>query len=91
MKRQLSLYLKGDMTLEEFERWSAPILRNSGKSADQYASTLCKMVEWAFFDFERGIVTKDGLKESLSRLAEWQPPVSTILRPARPTDRALAF
>ena len=55
MRSHLDLYLTGQCSLEQFEDWFAPVLRDVHKLNDPEAEGLANAIEWAFCDLERGV------------------------------------
>ena len=67
MKSHLAQYVNRQCSLEEFEDWFAPVLRDVHKTNDHAAELLAHEIEWAFCDLERG-VPSDEVRLVLHRL-----------------------
>jgi hypothetical protein len=75
MRSHLDAYLTGQCSLEQFEEWFSPVLRDVHKLHDAEAEGLANAIEWAFCDLERG-VPSDKVKDTLSRfVSEKAPPL----------------
>lgn len=58
LRSRLTQYLNVQCSLEEFEAWFSPILRDVHKSSDGEAEYLVQEIEWAFCDLECGASIK---------------------------------
>jgi|ERR1017187_3750854 hypothetical protein len=67
MRKQLSRYLEGKLTIQAFQEWFDTAL--DGPERDEAGGRLGTMVEWAFHHFEQGLLSQDGLQKKLHRLA----------------------
>lgn len=69
MRSRLARYAAGQCSLEQFEDWFAPVLRNVYQSNDPEAEQLAVAIEWAFCDMERGMSSPELLKKNLEVLS----------------------
>src|SRR5260370_27694468 len=86
MKSQLARYLSGQCSLEEFEEWFAPVLRDVHKSSDQDAEALAHAIEWAFCDLDRGVLPESVRSDLLNLVEEPAQLAATTLVMGEPLD-----
>jgi hypothetical protein len=67
IRKELSRYLEGKLSLPEFQEWFDLALERSDR--DEAGLRLGTAIEWAFHLFEKGRLTTETLRQKLGRLA----------------------
>ncbi len=70
MRNRLKKYLTGACSLDEFQEWFAPALRDAAVAEDAEAEELAASIALAFFLRGSGSCTAQDLREVLEQLAQ---------------------
>jgi hypothetical protein len=68
LQKNLARYLKGDITLHEFEDWFAPVLWNLAESGDDPAREIAGSVHILISEFSDGTLQLETFRERLGTL-----------------------
>lgn len=89
MRDRLSRYLNGAYSLDEFQEWFAPALRDAVMANDSDAGSLACSIVVEFSHHGNGTYSSDQLTEALSRLAAQPAPSPVLPGPRSATQMAV--